>query len=110
MPNKFIIIFVTASSEKEAKRIISQLIKKKIIACANILKGIDSTFIWKGNIDNAKEVLIMLKTKKALFKKAAREIERLHSYDVPEIIAVPIVMGSKKYLDWIDESTQISTD
>jgi len=104
MRNKFIVVFVTASSKKEGKRIITALIKKKLIACGNILNKVDSTFIWRKKIDKAKEVLIILKTKRDLFKKIAREIERLHSYEVPEIIAMPIIEGSAKYLKWIDES------
>ncbi len=103
MSRKFIIIFITASSKKEARRIISALIKKRLIACGNILGGIDSTFIWKGKVENAKEVLVTLKTKKNLFKRIAREVEKVHSYEVPEIIAVPIIDGNKKYLEWIDK-------
>lgn len=108
MATKFIIIFVTAASKKEAKQIISALIKKRLVACGNILDGVDSTFIWRGKVDSAKEVLIILKTKKNLFKKVASEIKRLHSYEVPEIIAMPIVEGGKKYLEWINENVQIS--
>lgn len=103
MPSNLIVIFVTAPSKKEAKGIISALIKKRLIACANLLDGIDSTFIWKGKIDKAKEVLLVLKTKSGLFKKVACEIKRIHSYKVPEIIAVPIIKGNSKYLEWIKE-------
>jgi periplasmic divalent cation tolerance protein len=99
----YIIIFMTASSKKEARSIISALIRKRLIACGNILGACDSTFAWKGKVERAKEVPVMFKTKKALFKKIAREIERLHSYEVPEIIAVPIIEGNAKYLKWINE-------
>lgn len=100
----FIIVFVTAPSKKEGKHIVTALMRKRLIACGNILNKIDSTFIWNAKVDKAKEVLIILKTKRALFKKIAREIERLHSYEVPEIIAMPIIEGSARYLKWIDES------
>lgn len=106
MLTDFIVVFVTASSKGEADRIISGLMKKRLIACGNILGRVDSRFIWKGKLDKAKEVLILLKTMRGLFKKVAREVERLHSYEVPEIIAVPIIEGSRKYLEWICESVK----
>ena len=100
---EFIIIFVTAPSKREAGRIISALIKKKLCACATLLAGIDSQFIWKGRVERAKEVLILVKTRRSLFKKVMTEVKRLHSYEVPEIIAVPIVEGNREYLEWIGE-------
>ncbi len=103
MPGKFITILMTAPSKKEAQRIIAALIAKRLVACANLLNGVDSTFIWKGKIDKAKEVLVIFKTRKNLFKKVAAQIRRLHSYEVPEIIALPIVDGNKEYLGWFDE-------
>jgi len=103
MPGKFITILMTAPSEKEARRIISALITKRLVACANLLNGVDSTFIWKGKIDKAKEFLVIFKTRRNLFKRVEAQIRRLHSYEVPEIIAVPIVAGNKEYLKWIDE-------
>lgn len=102
MPDKFVTILMTAASKKEARRIISELIKKRLVACANLLNGVDSTFIWKGKVDKSKEVLVIFKTRKNLFKKVAARIRRLHSYEVPEIIALPIVDGSKEYLKWLD--------
>ena len=104
--NKFITIFITAPSKKEAKCIISELIKKRLIACGNVLGGVSSTFIWKERVERAKEVLLIMKTKKSLFERVAVEIEKLHSYDVPEIIAIPIIGGNKKYLEWIDENVK----
>ncbi|MDD5356164.1 MAG: divalent-cation tolerance protein CutA [Candidatus Omnitrophica bacterium] len=103
MPDKFIVIFVTAPSRKEAAYIVSILIKKRLVACGNILRSCDSVFIWKGKQNRVKEVLIILKTRKDLFKKVAREIKGIHSYEVPEIIAVPIIDGTKDYLNWINK-------
>jgi len=100
-----IAVFVTASSKKEARVIINAVVKKRLCACGNVLGSVESTFIWKSKVDKAKEVLIILKTRNSLFKKVVSEVERLHSYDVPEIIALPIIDGSKKYLKWIDEVT-----
>jgi periplasmic divalent cation tolerance protein len=106
MPAEFIIIFITAPSKKEARRIISVLINKKLIACGNILEGVDSNFIWKGKLDKARELLIILKTRRNLFKRIVSEVEKVHSYEVPEIIAMPIIDGSKEYLKWINENVK----
>ena len=101
MNTGFIIILVTCGARKEASAIAEALLKKRLAACVNITSEIDSKFWWKGKIDSAKETLVMLKTVRANFKKVEAEIKRLHSYEVPEIIAVPIVAGSKEYLSWI---------
>lgn len=104
MPTEFITVLMTAPSKKEARRIIAALITKRLVACANLLGGVDSTFIWKGKIDKARETLVMFKTRKNLFKRAASQIRRLHSYEVPEIIALPVVDGNKEYLGWLDRA------
>ena len=70
------------------------------------MDGIESRFWWKGKIDRANETLLIVKTKKANFKKIEAEVKKMHSYEVPEIIAVPIAAGSKDYLDWIEDSTK----
>ena len=100
----FCIILVTCKSKKEAGRIASSLLSKRLIACANAMPGIDSRFWWNGKIDRAREISLILKTKRVNFKKIEKEIKRLHSYEVPEIIAIPIIMGSAGYLGWIRKS------
>jgi len=97
---------VTCVSMKEAKSISERLLKKRLIACANILSGVESKFWWKGKINKAGEILVMMKTKKENFRKIENEIKRLHSYEVPEIIAVPVTTGSRDYLNWIRESVK----
>jgi len=104
MRDRYITVFMTGPSEKEAKKIVSKLIKKKLIACGNILSGVNSIFVWRGRTDKAREVLAIMKTKKKLFKKVVLEIKGLHSYEVPEIIALPIIDGNTEYLKWIDEA------
>ena len=96
-----LIIFVTCATSGEARRIAARILEKRLGACANIMRGVESRFWWKGRIDNAREVLLMVKTTAVNFKKIEKEVKRLHSYDVPEIIAVPIVAGSREYLEWI---------
>jgi len=100
-PTGYIIILMTAPSKGEARRIASALVRKKLAACGNIIAGVESLFRWKSKIEKAREVLVLLKTKTSLFGDVVSEIERLHSYEVPEIIAVPIAAGNEKYLKWI---------
>lgn len=100
----YIIIFVTASSKKEAAAISKKLIKNKLAACVNIIDKIKSLFWWKGKIDTAGEALLVIKTKKSKLTKIIGLISSMHSYDVPEIIAIPVIAGSSSYLRWIDAS------
>ena len=110
MPHKrngFIIIFMTAPSKKEACAIITSLIHKRLVACGSSVSGVDSIYRWRSKIERAREVLVILKTRESLFTAAAAEIERLHSYEVPEIIAVPVAAGSEKYLAWVNKNVSM---
>jgi len=104
MRGKFIIIYVTCPSEAEARKIADRLLREKFIACANILNGVRSLFWWKGRINRARESLLVMKTAKGNFRKVRNVIKKLHSYEVPEIIAVPIEACDGDYLRWIRES------
>ena len=99
-----IVVLITAKDALEAKTISDQLLEKKLIACANIVEGVQSVFWWQGKIDQAKETLIVLKSKQDLFKKIVKTVKAHHSYEVPEIIALPIIDGNPDYLKWIHES------
>ncbi len=99
-------MFVTAKDVPQAQKIADALVLDKLIACANIIPGVQSIFSWQGKVDKGKEVLLILKTKKILFKKVAARVKALHSYQTPEIIALPIIDGSRDYLQWIDASVQ----
>ena len=101
-----IVVLITAKNEREAKKISSKLLEKKLIACCNIIKGVKSFFWWQGKIGSASEALLILKTKKNLFQKIINLVKKLHSYEVPEIIALPIIAGDKNYLKWIDASVE----
>jgi len=101
-----IVVFVTTKNSAEAKKIAQGLLAKKLIACANIIGGVQSFFWWEGKVDSAKEALLILKTSKACFKKLVLAVKALHSYSVPEIIALPIVAGSRDYLQWINKSVK----
>ena len=99
-----ILITVTASSREEAEKIATTLLERKLIACANILGPVSSRFWWQGKIDLAEEYMIFMKTKRELFDQVADNVKQLHSYEVPEIIALPIVEGAKPYLEWINSN------
>ena len=100
---KYILVLITASSLQEGERIGSSLVEEGLAACCNIIPEIKSIFKWKGKICKEKEVLLLVKSKKALFKKLQERVKKLHSYEVPEIIAIPIEAGLKDYLKWVDE-------
>jgi len=104
MKTQHIVILVTAKNKKEASQIALRLLESKLIACANIIDGVQSMFRWQGKIDSSKEVLLILKTKKSLFKKVSIKVKSIHSYQTPEIIALPIINGSADYLTWINAS------
>lgn len=101
---KYIVVFITAPEEEQAKKIADQLLSKRLIACVHILPKASSLFWWQGRIDSAEEVLLILKTKEDLLDEVVKTTKKLHSYEVPEIIALPIIGGSEEYLEWINES------
>jgi len=103
MDSKFCMIFVTASNHDEAKVIADALLKDKLAACVNIVDSIKSFFLWKGKLDRTQESLLIIKTKVGKFNKICSKVKTIHSYDVPEIIALPIIEGDNQYLQWIDE-------
>lgn len=99
-----IVVLVTCASVREAQRIARALVDQRIAACGNIVEPpVRSIYRWKGKVESAKEYLLILKTSRARFGALEAEVKRLHSYDVPEIIALPIAEGSTEYLKWIDE-------
>jgi periplasmic divalent cation tolerance protein len=101
--NRYVIVFVTTKNKVEARKIANGLLKDKLIACANILDCVESIFCWKGKIVHSKEALMIIKTQQKLFKKVVTKVKLLHSYQTPEIIALPLIAGSQDYLKWMDE-------
>lgn len=97
------VVFITAP-RNEAKGLARLMLKRKLCACVNIINGVDSFFWWKAKLDSAKESLLIAKTERRLLRKLIREVKAAHSYEVCEIIALPIAAGNKRYLDWITES------
>ena len=99
-----VVVFVTASSPEEAARIGRALVDERLAACANLISPISSTYWWEGEVEEAKEALIILKTRQDLLGQLTHRVQALHSYTVPEVIALPIVGGNPDYLRWIDDS------
>jgi len=101
-----IAVLMTAPNEEEAAAIACALVEAKLAACVNLVKGVRSIYSWQGKTEDASEVLMIAKTRQELFEALAAKVKELHSYDVPEIIALPVLDGSADYLEWISDSTQ----
>lgn len=99
-----IVIFITTKNVREANTIAAQLVGKKLIACANIVKGVSSVFRWQGKVDKAQEALMIIKARKGNLAKIIKAVKAAHSYDVPEVIALPVVGGNPDYIRWVKES------
>ncbi|MDD5561916.1 MAG: divalent-cation tolerance protein CutA [Candidatus Omnitrophica bacterium] len=102
----YIVIYVTAGNKKEARKIAEALVKKKLAACVNIVDKVESLFFWEGQAQKAKELLLIIKSKKEKMPEIIKLVRSLHSYKVPEIIALPIVFGCKPYLRWINATVR----
>ncbi len=101
LTDSYIVVMVTTATKKEAEKIARSLLEARLIACANILGPVASHFHWSGKIESAEEYMMLMKTKSGVFEAVAEKVRSLHSYEVPEIIALPIVKGSKAYVDWL---------
>ena len=102
---RYIVILITSDSIEETDHIARVLLEKKKVACVNIVRGIDSYFWWEGKVDSARENLLIAKTRASLLPEVVALVRKIHSYDVPEVIALPIIGGNQDYLEWIDQST-----
>lgn len=101
MTNK-IVVYSTCSGAEEAKTLARHLIEQRLAACVNVCRGVDSYYRWKGEVAQEAEVLLVIKTSRELFDRLRTEWERLHTYEIPELIAVPIVDGAPNYLNWME--------
>jgi len=99
-----VVVLVTCGSRREASRIARSVVERKLAACVNVLDTpVRSVYRWKGKIEQGREFLLVIKSSRARLAALQAEVERLHSYDVPEFIALPIVGGSSRYLAWLGE-------
>ena len=99
-----IVVFMTAASGEEATRLADMLVGAHLAACVQILPEMESVYRWQGKIERQSEVLLLVKTTRGKFEELEREVRALHSYDTPEIIAVPVITGSAPYLDWLKQT------
>lgn len=103
-----IFVLVTCGSRGEARRIGRALVEARLAACANVARApVESIYRWKGKVESAREFLLAIKTSRRRFAALEAAVRRLHSYDVAEIIALPVVRGSRRYLGWIDQSVRL---
>ena len=101
MNGGWLIVFVTSPNYEEAEKLARGIISERLAACVNIVDNITSIYWWKNNVEKDKEVLLIIKTHMRVFKKLVEYIKNNHSYEVPEIIAMPIIAGYANYLEWI---------
>jgi periplasmic divalent cation tolerance protein len=99
--NENLVVLVTAKDKAEARRIAKRLFQKKLIACVNFIP-IESMYVWDGEVQEEEEVLMVIKTRTDAFDEVATNVRIAHSYDTPEIIALPVLLGSREYLKWIE--------
>ena len=102
-----IVVLLTAANGEEAARLADMLVGANLAVCVQILPEIESVYRWQGGIERQAEVLLIAKTSRAKFEDLDREVRALHSYDTPEIIALPIVAGSERYLRWLDDNLHL---
>ncbi|HEY2919136.1 MAG TPA: divalent cation tolerance protein CutA [Candidatus Binatia bacterium] len=100
---EFMVVYVTAGSAEEADRLAQSLVGERLAACVNRVKSIQSVYRWQGQVEQGEEELLIIKTHKDLFPALEKRVRELHSYSVPEIIALPVVAGSAGYLGWLRE-------
>eukprot|EP00598_Pedospumella_elongata_P005200 CAMPEP_0184976810 /NCGR_PEP_ID=MMETSP1098-20130426/7700_1 /TAXON_ID=89044 /ORGANISM="Spumella elongata, Strain CCAP 955/1" /LENGTH=419 /DNA_ID=CAMNT_0027499747 /DNA_START=143 /DNA_END=1402 /DNA_ORIENTATION=+ len=99
------VVYVTASSAEEARRLANALVQQKLVACVNIIPGVESIYEWQGKLESSQEVMLMIKTRRSLVPAVAAMVKQLHSYDLPEVLALDATGGSEAYLDWVRANT-----
>ncbi len=100
------VVLTTVGSKEEAQKMAKALVERKLAACVNVVGPISSTYRWQEKLETAEEYLLLIKTSGEIFEAVREAVEELHSYDLPECIALPIDNGSEDYLDWIERSVE----
>lgn len=101
-----LVVFCTTKDKDEAQRLSKILLENRVCACVNISENISSLYLWEEQVQSESECLMVIKTSSRVYDKLEEMIKKNHSYDVPEVIAMPIIKGSREYLDWIEEETK----
>jgi len=105
-----IIVMITCGNRQEAQSIAERLLEERLVACVNIAGRIRSLFHWQGAVARESEWLLLMKTRRGCFEELSRLVKQMHSYQVPEIIGMPIMVGNPDYLDWIGEATSAQSE
>jgi periplasmic divalent cation tolerance protein len=101
-----IVVFTTCGSAEEAQRLAAALIEKHLAACVNITAPVTSVYRWKGAIEKSEEWMLVIKSRRERFEELRVMLEGAHSYELPEVLALPVVDGSPNYLAWVEEETR----
>ena len=97
-----IVVLTTVPDSRTGQKIAQALVRKKLAACVSMSGGLRSVYHWKGKVQSARETLLIIKTSRSLFSKLEKALKAVHPYESPEIIALPVVLGSAKYLKWVE--------
>ncbi len=100
------VTLVTCRDAREARKIAGALVRERLAACVNIVPGVTSIYAWKGKVEKSRECLLLIKSRAALSRRLARRVRALHSYEVPEVVALEISAGDPAYLRWVREATR----
>lgn len=104
--DEYVVLFITTAADEEAQLISRVLLERRMAACINIVPGVSSLFWWQGSIDSAQESLLIVKTRASLLDDIVQLVKKIHSNDVPEIIALPVVGGNQDYLEWVGKEVR----
>jgi periplasmic divalent cation tolerance protein len=100
------VVLITVGSQEEARKVATALLEGRKAACVNIVPELESHFWWEGKLDTDQELLLIVKTRTSLMDELVSLVKSVHSYDVPEVIALPIIGGNQDYLDWLDKEVR----
>ncbi len=110
MTTEAIVVFMTAAHGEEAGRLAEMLVEKRLAACVQILPEMESVYRWQGKVERQREVLLIAKTTRSRFEELEKEVRARHSYETPEIIALPLTAGSSPYLEWLNASVGVKSE
>jgi periplasmic divalent cation tolerance protein len=105
-----IVVFMTAAGVEEAERLAAILVEKRLAACVQIMPEMESVYRWQGKVERQREVLLIAKTTRSKFEQLEKEVRAVHSYETPEIVAVPLTAGSGPYLEWLKTSVDLESE
>jgi periplasmic divalent cation tolerance protein len=109
-PEEAIVVFMTAANREEAGRLAETLVEKRLAACVQILPEMESVYRWQGKVERQREVLLIAKTIRSKFEELEKEVRARHSYETPEIVALPLTAGSRPYLEWLETSVGVDSE